>query len=460
MSGRNSVLIGAFAASLGLAQSAVPWTRVTQGASDNLLEPAAARTKDGVLHVIWSTAGAQRGLFHSALAADGKPKGPASAIVTGWSALSRPKVIIIAPDATLAVLFSGVPGGAQRDDLSRPGPLSSATSKDGGLTWELAPGTQPQSANGHAGDLAAVADREGKPLAAFTSSGKVVLQTGLGATQPVETVRDGPCCAHSVRLAADSDSFEIWAAWRQTTSRDSGLSVRAVKPAMSADSVPVPGSTQHPFALSARAGAPGVYLAYFTGNPAPGELKLWNVRGGEPLTVVRQAGRQLWLTPGPEGRLWILWSSPAHSVLAIRSNKALTRFSAPYAIGNPGGAAPPVWQVAGEGSTGPLDALVNRAVAGKDKAAIFHARLYPNLQLSATSEGILVADLGDPVEGVEVSIEGQTVKSGANGVAAFKLTPGKPTLVKAKHTAYAAAGVTVTLPKAPEPKKAAKQEKK
>lgn len=458
------VLMSALAVLPGLAQPSAKWTRVTQGPSDNLLEPALARTKDGALHVIWRTAGVKRDLMHSAFTSEGQPAGAAVPVVSGWGSLSLPKLIVAAPEASLNVLFGGVLGAAQRDDPYNKGSLYSASSKDGGLTWALAPGAQSSSANIYSGYLAALADREAKPVTAFTSSGKVLLQAGPGASQTIETVRDGPCCAYHVQLAADSDSFETWAAWHQNSAKDPGLYVRAVKPALGEAPILVPGSQvnysgqlvapgpNQQLALSARVGAPGVYLAYFTGYPAATELKLWNVRGGEPLSIIKQGGRQLWLTPGPEGRLWIVWNSTAHSVLAIRSNKALTRFSSPYTIGNPNNAAT-VWHVNGEGSTGPLDAFVNGDIGGADKTATFHARLYPGLQLSGTAEGIMVTDLGDPVEGVEVTIDGgQPVKSGANGLAAFKLTPGKLTPVNARHVAYAPAEAIITLPKPPEPK--------
>lgn len=463
----QSLLLCLAAAALAFAQPSV-WTRLTQGPSDNLLEPALVRTKDGVLHVFWRTGGVKRDLMHSAFKPDGKLAGAATPVVSGWSSLSLPKAVIAAPDATLLVLFGGVLGGPRRDDPYNQGSLYSAASKDGGLTWELAPGAQSSSANIYSGYLAAAADREAKPVVAFTSSGKVLLQAGLGASQAVDTVRDGPCCAYHLKLAADGDSSEIWAAWHQNSAQDPGLYVRSVKPAMSAAApVLVPGSQvnhggkpvspgpNQQLALSPRSGAPGVYLAYFTGYPAATGLKLWNVRGGEPLSVISQGGRQLWLTPGPEGRLWIFWNgAAAHSVSAIRSNKGLTRFSAPYTIGNPGGAAP-IWHVVGEGSTGPLDAFVNGEVAGADKTATFHARLYPRLQLSGSPEGIKVMDLDDPVEGVEVTVGGQTIKSGANGLAAWKLSPGRPTPVKATHAAYAAEEAMIALPKPPEPKPAA-----
>ena len=285
-------------------------------------------------------------------------------------------------------------------------------------------------------ELVVPADREGKPilaLAAPAASGKVSMQSGLGGMQPMETVREGACCVEDVRMAADSDSGEAWVVWRQTAARGAGLMVKAVKPAAGkalgapasrADSARLP-------ALSSRAGAPGVYLAYCDGFPVCREIKLWNVRGGEALTIVRSPGaRAIWLTPGPDGRFWILWMNENRSIWVVRSNKALTRFGKPRSLGSP---PLPTRHLAGEGSTGPLDVW----------ADLFHTRIYPELELRGTAEGVRVTELGEPVEGVEIELEGQKVKSGVTGLAPFPIAPGQVVLVKATHTAYAPATATL-----------------
>ena len=365
------------------------------------LEPSLARTKDGALHLAWSDG--TRNLWHAVLG----PGAPPPVKIAEGSACE----LLTLSDGALQVWF-----------VSAAGSLSAATSKDNGATWEIPP------SNLKAASITAVAEREGKALAAFTEAGQVRLLSGSGATQKVETIHQGSCCADQARLVLDGESSEAWLAWRQTAAKDAGLFVKAVKPASGAIR-PVPGKAPH-MALSPRVGAPGVYLAWCAANG----VKLWNVRGGEALTVAPGLGlRHVCLAAAPDGRLWILWVNALGIVSAIRSNKALTRFSArPYVLGKPAGPTAISW-LAAEGSTGPLDVFADG----------FHTRLHPNLELSARADGVMVTDTGDPVDGVKVEIEGKTLVTDAKGLAAHPVAPGKPTVVKAAMTAYAPASVVL-----------------
>lgn len=196
-------------------------------------------------------------------------------------------------------------------------------------------------------------------------------------------------------------------------------------------------------ALTARLGAPGVLAAYCSGYPSCNEIKLWNVKGGEALTVAKvDAGRQAWIAAAPEGRVWVMWGD-GHAPFAVRSNKAATRFGRVHALGMPAGAST-LHHTLGEGSAGPLDAIVH--VAADRDLASHHKRVYPELALAPTEAGVLVTDVGDPVEGVEVTVDGKAVKTDANGIAALSLTPGKATPAKAAHPGYAPWSGTIALP--------------
>ena len=375
------------------------WTRLPAHA----LEPSLARTKDGTLHLAWRDGA--RNLWHTVLAATAPP------VKIAEGGASQPELLILS-DGALQVFFIGAAGS-----------LSAATSKDCGATWDVL------SNPGHprAASIAAVAEREGKTLVAFTEAGQVHLQSGLGATQKFETIRQGSCCADQLRLVLDGESSEAWLAWRQTAAKDAGLFVKAVKPASGATR-PAPGKALQ-MALSPRIGAPGVYLAWCAGNG----VKLWNVRGGEALTVAPGLGaRNACLAPAPDGRLWILWINANHTVSAARSNKTLTRFSSPYALGKPAAAAG-LQRLVAEASPGLLDVFADG----------FHTRLYPNLELRARADGVIVTDAGDPVEGAEVEIDGKKLKTDAKGLAAHPVAQGKLTPVKATMTAYAPASVVL-----------------
>ena len=404
---------------VGMAASAQTpsWTRI---APTSTSAPALARSaKDGKLHAVWWNS---RDLLHSTLAAaDGLSSGAPDLMLRGWSVNHAAPALQSLADGALQTIFAEVPG------------VYAALSKDGGAKWESLAGPQSAFRERRPIAFAAAADREGKPLLAFASSGKVSMQSGFGAMQTLETVRDGACCVADVRIAADSESGEAWVVWRQTNGHDAGLFVKAVKPA-AGKAQRAPGSqeglTLLP-ALSPRAGAPGVYLAYCEGVPVCREIKLWNVRGGEALTIAKAPGaRAIFLTPGPDGRFWILWMNANRSVWAVRSNKALTRFSPPRSLGS---SPRPAQHLTGEGSNGPLDAW----------ADLFHARIYPEMELRGTPEGVRVTELGEPVEGVEIEWEGQKVKSGVTGLAPFPIAPGQAVVVKATHAAYAPARATL-----------------
>jgi hypothetical protein len=387
------------------------WTPLSPSGPNS--EPVLARAKDGALHLVWQE---NASLKHAALEAiTGKSAGPPHTIVpAGPAALAVSKLLAL-PDGSLHLIFTG----------STAAGLQTAISKDAGKTWETAPG--PQASLKEYARAAAAADREGKPVLAFRAApGKIVWQSGLGASQPLETVREGPCCVPYADIALDAESAEGWVAWRLQSARESGLFVKAVKPASGAV-VAAPGSadaasTSPSPSLSPRLGAPGVYLAYCAGSPPRQQIKLWNVRGGEALTVARAPGaRNVLVAPAPEGRLWVLWTAAANTVWGVRSNKALTRFSRPYALGQPRG---PARALAAEASTGPLDLLAGGA----------HLRVYPELELRGGSDGITFLDVGDPVEGVDVEIDGKSVKTGANGMAPYA---GTFSSVKATHAGYA-----------------------
>lgn len=366
-------------------------------------DPTLVRTKDGVLHAAGRAAGK---LLYLSLGKDGKLAGPPSAIGSDWGPSLSAPWLMTGPDGPLTVMFSTKEG------------LRTGTSKDGGKTWEVGQPTAFPPL------FAAAADKTGKPVPLSAAGG--VIKLHAGATP--EVVRDGPCCVDRLALALDFESAEGWAVWRESSG---GLFSKAVKPSTGMPQR-APGARLVPaqrLAVAARIGGPGVYLAFLGGYPVAREVKLWNVRGGEAFTIAKGTGvRQPWIASAPDGRVWILWSSAANSVSAIRSNKALTAFSRPYLLGRPSAAAR-VRHLVADGSTGPLDVLANG----------LHTRLLPQLEVSVSDKGVMVSDLGDPVEGVEVQIEGKTLKTNAKGIAEHPIAANASPAVKATHPAYAPA---------------------
>jgi hypothetical protein len=372
------------------------WTRFTTGP---LAAPAVARTKDGTLHIVWA-AGLE--LLHAT------PAGKSNSIVTAWTAPVRPKLAALA-DGGLRVFFGGEKS------------VHAASSKDAGVTWGI------DSYPLDSADFGIAADKEGKPYIAFVTGGDLKLQSDVGPKSKVETVREGPCCVSGVQIALDGESTEGWAAWRQSGTKAIGIYSKAVKPSTGKPQL-APGSGLVPpaFVLSPRVGQLGVYAAYCVGP----EVKLWNTRGGEAFTVARVPGaRNVFITPGFEGRLWILWIGATGAISGVRSNKSLSQFSKPYSFGQPVGAAP-IRHLTAEGSTGPLAIVADG----------WHTRLDLELDVRTTPEGVRVSDFGDPVEGAEVEIEGKKIKTDPKGLAAYKIAAGTSPSVKAAHPAYGPKG--------------------
>ncbi len=380
------------------------WTRLLTG-TGAATEPALLRDKAGVLHIVWR--GAKGNPIHGALAADGTLSGTPTAIGPAATIVDSAPSLIAGPEQSLQVLF------ASKDELH------TLVSKDAGVKWDASPPTALASPV-----FAVAADKDGKPLVISAAGGTIKLLA--------ETVQDGECCIDRAALALDAESAEAWAAWHGTGAKGLGLFAKAVKPS-AGKAQPAPGSRlatlQRRLALSPRIAAPGVYLAYVAGYPAAREVKLWNVRGGEALTVARAPGaRSVWIAPGPDGRLWILWLNAGGAVSAVRANKSLLRFSRPYVLGSPGGAAA-VPDVVAEGSKGPLDVI----------AGTFHTRVLPELELTVSPAGVRVSDLGDPLEDVKVEIDGKTIKTDAKGLAAYAMAVGSTPVVKAALAGYAPA---------------------
>ena len=381
------------------------WTRFTKGPIAEA--PSLARVKSGALHLAWREGGE---LAHTTIAADGSlASKPATHIGPAQSA----PWLIAAPDGT-----------SLQTTYFAHGSLHTATSKDEGVTWSIAAVNGPQPG----ANFALAAGKDGKPVMISAEKGLLKL---YGAAEP-QTVQDAPCCIERLTFGLDVDSAEGWAAWYQNAPKAAGLFTRAVKP-LGGKAQLAPGSQvspNPPFALAARLGVPGIYLGYLAGPAAAKEVKLWNVRGGEALTVAKAPGVQrVSLTPGPDGRLWILWMNANGTISAVRSNKSLLRFSKQYTLGKPSIELVQPYLTA-DGAKGPLDVF----------AGTFHTRLLPSIELAVSPQGVRVSDLGDPVDGAEVEIEGKKITTDLKGLAAYPIPAGMPRpAMKATHPAYAPA---------------------
>jgi hypothetical protein len=439
------------------------WTRITDLTGRNIDEVAIARTRDGVLHVVWVRKNATTwDLVHDAIDGSGRPVGYPTTILKGWSSINNP-ALLVTPDGGLRVLLSGIRGQAPGDPYD--GSIYTATSGPQGDSWNLAPPGVSQSKN--TAQPAAALTRDGQVVTAWAAGMEPALHVGLSDRVADQPFGGTGCCVYLPALATDAATGDVVLAWYSNIESAHGLYTRTVLPA-APDAAPqyVPGSANQSrsasvaaaqrVALVSRLGAPGVYLAYCAGYPVCRSVNLWRRDSGRAPLVVAGAREAKFVNAAaaPEGRVWVMWAV-GNRVHATRSNRAATQFG-PVVSAAPLPGATAVWKLAGDGVLGPLDVLTSASTPAG--LATWHTRLLPALSLSATPPRVVasdsaavsvvlqVTDAGDPVAGATVSIAGQSGTSDSTGRVQISLPAGtKPTALPGRATlaGYVGAGATV-----------------
>jgi hypothetical protein len=227
-------------------------------------------------------------------------------------------------------------------------------------------------------------------------------------------------------VGVDAQTGQAVVAWNQVDG--DGVAAMSVQPA--GGEVVLPNSDaaqlQHTVGVTGRIGAPGVYIGYtvgtseFLGRPAV-------IRFGSSKAVVLSkttGARHTSIAPGPGGRLWAFWDRRGQ-IYARRSNANATVWGATVKVNAAGSS---IFDLAGEGSTGPLDVLARTQRGG---IADYHRRILPGLTLTARAgkRGKVtfeVTDAGAPVTGASVSVKGaKAKKTGRKGTASFTLAGGR-----------------------------------
>ena len=121
---------------------------------------------------------------------------------------------------------------------------------------------------------------------------------------------------------------------------------------------------------------------------------------------------------GVGGRIWVAWADNGKSVVhAARSNVKGTAFGAVATVAYPAskGGKGTVWQMAIEGSKGPLDIVVNASVPGISGSSMYHTQVLAPLTVSlskasakSTTGGsvtVTVTEAGVAVVGAKVALE-------------------------------------------------------
>jgi hypothetical protein len=415
------------------------WTRITDTTESNSDEVSEARTADGTLHVLWLRKdGNNQDMMHTAISKDGTVASSPSTVLHNWVTLSTPAVV--AAGGKLYAFW----GGLRSTDTKHPysaGALYMATSDETGATWNLENGAKSQSHSTYASPTAATISKSGDFVTAWAVSFALQAHVGLDPKQP-DLKLETRCCAYQPKLVTDSQSGEVVLGWYSNVSKAAGLVAQTILPSLGTAAIYIPGSasetrTDSPSAdqrvgITARQGAPGIYVGYCSGYPTCKTVNVWPYRAAQPMVVEQAPGaRFVNIAAGPEGRLWLMWMRSGR-IYATRSNRAANKFGPVASVEPPKGMSF-IWKVGGEGTPGPLDLLASMTVASQGLAT-WHTRVFPPLSLSASPKSytaahgakvvFTVSDVGDPVAGAKISVSGKTLTTDDAGNAAMEFPKG------------------------------------
>jgi hypothetical protein len=432
-----------------VAQAGPPgsWSRVS-GAQRlaETLDMGTARTPDGALHVLWPRQAASAGsVLDAALSRDARRLGGPRQVVA-YDGGVNDSVALLAVPGGLRAFFAGLQPGSPIDRVM-------ATALFAGGTWNApAPasnsGTErtPYAAAG----IAAGARPDGTPVSAWGSPGSG-FHFGIDSSGPDGSFTDGG--ASDPGVGVDSVTGQVVLAWNVVeTGAVAAVTVAPVGPRATAPG-PRVAESGHPVGVTGRIGASGVYVAYLSGgNQFRGRPALWQFGALRSTVVSRAIGaRSISVAAAPAGRLWVFWQRDGR-LYATRSNPSATRFGPLASLGPPRGTRT-VHDLAGEGSRGPLD-LLALASRSRGRAAIWHQRVLPRLELAAARAGrggltLRVTDAGVPVAGARVRLargRGRTGaparRTGPRGSVRFRLGRGRYRATAAKR-GYAPASLRV-----------------
>jgi len=400
------------------------WTRVTgiEGVEAiNTDELGLERTSDGVLHIAWTRRADALSdvLLHSALAADARSVAGPEPIVAPPNNGINPSVELVGVPGGgggLRVLFAGLFPETPID-----GVVASATAPAAGAPWSA---PEPVSATG-VGDSS---------VYAAAGIGGTVGYVG-GALQPVFAWGDSDPSAGGYHVgispltpdvpfsptASEVDpnvAYDIhgngYVAWNDLAGFGGTNSLRLV-PVGGGPELTAPQSAAtwigKRVSISGRRGAGGVYVAYGSGSNEFDALPAWWRVGAAKARFVKgqRDAEHVGLAPGSNGRLWLFWERD-EKLYAARTNKKAARLGAIVRVRAPRRTSV-VYNLQGEGSTGPLDLLA--LAEAKGGLGYFQQRILPGLSLAAKPRkakagkrvSFLVRDAGERVRGARVVLK-------------------------------------------------------
>jgi hypothetical protein len=404
---RAAIALGALAlaASAALAaqarsSAATAWNRVS-GPAQPGVQLGLARTKDGVLHVIWNRGATNTSIFETRLSPAGKSAGT-STVATGWE-INNGLALVVMPDGTLRLFAPGVDGV---HTFTAPA-AGGSWSEQSGAVWG---GPIAESA----GAIGATLTKDGQPVTAWRGNAAEGVPP---ASIPPDGYEGGMTVSY---LATDAASGAVVLAG-ETNSGQGGAYVQQILPSPGPKVVLGQLAKDWSNGLSARLGAPGVYVA----NADSKTATLYRYGGGSK-TLARGPFSSATVCAGPDGRLWVAWGDATDGLFVTRSNRAASAFEPVQKLKLAQTADGGLSFLQCEGSAGPADLFAD--VPGGGGAGFWRTHLLAELSLSAhAAKGkatLSTRDAGDPVAGVSIVVGGKHVTTDAKGRATLTLRPG------------------------------------
>ena len=425
------------------------WVQLSSGGHLESIDDPGVGRFGNQLQVVWTQpSGTKTRLATRVLDAHGVPTGPASTVLTWQSLEEFPAVFAAGGQRVIA--FSGLQDISS--SLYSKGYGYYATSSDGS-TWTVANGTFGASTSNYGSYGSDAIDAGGTPLMVSTpgTTNDVSFHSGFDTLPPTGT--DGTtshipdCCAYWAGAGYDASDGTSWTAWYSLTYKagTDGIDVQQIEPTAGPRlhaplSTTKQGSawdsleTDQRVQLAGRAGG-GLYTAYAVGYPNATKVALWKLGSAAPMLISTPAGAEdIGVARGTGGRVWVFWWDQHTATLhAARTNPAATRIGAACSVRTPHGTTS-VWTTAGDGSTGPLDLVVNAGEGSADQ--LYSTQVLPCLsahvspgRVSYAHGGkmtITLSDAGVPVAGATVTYAGSSRTTNDTGQATFSV---------AKHTA-------------------------
>jgi hypothetical protein len=429
---------------------ASPWIQLSSGYGVGASNQPRVVRWQGKLLVTWSqeiTGNLSYALKTRTLLPTAKVAGPASTAATWSSITDDPAPFLLGGVPTIA--FGGLRSLDTTDAYS--GEMAYVQAPDAS-TWTLGSGslTYSRSAYGDYG-FGAIDDGTGQVLTAgvYSSSDHLTVHHGIDPAAPATTpdidLAGTGGDAQNANVARDLVTGTSYALWYSSASDGTQQGIRAAQiwPTQSAPMPPAPLSTVtfegaknsintlQDVGVVGRIGG-GVWAVYPSGYPESHQVVLWKVGTSQKLTIHTAGDAQYpGIAVGPGGRLWVYWIEGS-VVHAVRTNPSVTKWGVVRTLDSPHADGESPTHTAGDGTLGPLDAVLTVAnkplvKGGNPASQIFSTRILEGLRVGVSPAKIsyktggnvtvTVTDAGVPVPGATVKIGSKTATTNLVGKA-------------------------------------------